>query len=75
MFVMNEDSRKRHPMSDIDAEKIDPIRGMNQEINKFDTRTPRTGSFRMSQEEREGMMRILESAAKFKPYNNRKKGP
>ena len=61
-------SEDKHPISEHATSKKNPILEMNQRINEQNNRGSIKGSFRMKQSEVDGMQRVLDSAAKFKPY-------
>ncbi len=65
--------KKKHPISEAAGARKHPIMEMNMALNQMENRKPLKGDFRMSRAEKQGMMRVIETAQKFKPYT--KKGP
>lgn len=63
--------KRKHPISEMATGKIHPIQEMNINLNKMENRPSVKGDFRMSRDEKEGMKRIIESAAKFQPYKKK----
>ncbi len=65
--------KKKHPISEMAGAKKHPIQEMNIALNKRDNRAPIRGDFSMNRDEKDGMKRVIDTAAKFQPY--KKKGP
>ena len=65
--------QRKHPISQMATGKMHPIQMMNLNMNEKDNRKPIEGGFRMNKDERQGMSRVIETAAKFQPF--KKKGP
>ena len=61
-------SEDKHPISQHATGRKNPILEMNQMINEKNAKKSIKGSFNMKKSEVDGMQRVLESAAKFKPY-------
>jgi len=68
------EEKKKHPISQMATGKLHPIQEMNLNLNKMENRPPIKGDFRMSKDEKKGMLRIIETAQRFQPYK-KKKGP
>jgi hypothetical protein len=68
---MAEPEKKKHPISEMATGKIHPIQAMNKAMNEKENRGSVREDFRMNRDEREGMKRIIESAAKFQPYKKK----
>ena len=62
---------KKHPISEMTTGKIHPIQAMNKAMNEKENRGSVREDFSMNREEREGMKRIIDSAAKFQPYKKK----
>ncbi|MFZ2455362.1 MAG: hypothetical protein WAX07_02670 [Candidatus Altiarchaeia archaeon] len=63
--------KKKHPISEMATGKIHPIQAMNKALNEKENRGSPREDFSMNKNEREGMKRVLESAAKFQPYKKK----
>ena len=68
---MAEPEKRKHPISEMATGKIHPIQAMNKAMNGKENRGSVREDFTMNRNEREGMKRILDSAAKFQPYKKK----
>ncbi len=63
--------KRKHPISEMATGKIHPIQAMNKSINERENRGSAREDFSMNKDERAGMKRVIESAAKFQPYKKK----
>jgi hypothetical protein len=68
---MAEPERRKHPISEMATGKIHPIQAMNKALNEKEDRGSPREDFTMNRDERAGMKRVIESAAKFQPYKKK----